>query len=60
VFLNKSIFNGGEVIYLTIKQGIVFHIFASSDELEVMRSKFFKVVPKDNSLDKKMLLHYNG
>jgi hypothetical protein len=26
-FLNKSIFNGRGVNYLTIKQGIVFHIF---------------------------------
>jgi hypothetical protein len=29
----QIIFNGGEVNYLTIKQGVVFHTFASSDVL---------------------------
>ncbi|MDR3092598.1 MAG: hypothetical protein LBU33_01630 [Endomicrobium sp.] len=63
-FLNKSIFNGGEVNYLTIKHNGVFHIFASSDVLEVM-SKFFKVVnsriiAKKQFPEQKVLLRYNG
>ncbi|MDR0820777.1 MAG: hypothetical protein LBN19_04640 [Endomicrobium sp.] len=63
-FLNKSIFNGGEVNYLTIKQDGVFHIFDSSDVLEVM-SKFFKVVnskaiAKGQFPEQKVLLRYNG
>lgn len=34
-FLNKSLFNGGEVNYLTVKQGGVFHVFLNRDVVDV-------------------------
>lgn len=35
-FLEKSIFNGGEVNYLTIKYNDVFHIFYNTDVIDVL------------------------
>lgn len=34
-FLGKSLFNGGEVNYLTVKQDDVFHIFLNKDVVQV-------------------------
>lgn len=34
-FFNKSLFNGGEVNYLTIKDNGLFHVFLNTDVLEV-------------------------
>lgn len=41
-FLNKSIFNNGEVDYLTVKHDDKFHIFLAEDVLDCM-SKHFEV-----------------
>ena len=35
-FFNKSLFNGGEVNYLTIKDNGIFHVFLSTDVLDVL------------------------
>jgi len=35
-FLNKSIFNGGEVNYLTVKHKGLFHVFYSNDVIKAM------------------------
>lgn len=37
-FLDKSIFNSGEVDFLAIKQGDIFHIFLNRDVVEVLSS----------------------
>lgn len=63
-FLNKSLFNGGEVNYLTIKQGGIFHVFLNrdvvdvfGDNLEVCNSRAILAgqMPEQN-----VLFRYNG
>ena len=39
-FLNKSLFNGGEVDYLTIKHDDVFHVFSSKEVIKVLGKEF--------------------
>lgn len=39
-FLHKSMFNWGEVDYLTIKHLWIYHVFAQKDILDVMQSNF--------------------
>lgn len=63
-FLNKSLFNGGEVNYLTVKQDGVFHIFlnkdvvdALGDSLEVCNSR---AIAAGQMPEQKVLLRYNG
>lgn len=63
-FLNKSLFNGGEVNYLTVKQGGVFHVFlnrdvidALGDNLEVCNSR---AISAGQMPEQKVLLRYNG
>src|SRR3989344_4285425 len=63
-FLNKSLFNGGEVNYLTIKQDGVFRVFlnkdvvdAFGDNLEVCNSK---AISAGQMPEQKVLLRYNG
>ena len=63
-FLNKSIFNGGEVNYLTVKHDEVFHVFINkdvvkvfSDNLEVCNSRALLV---GQMPEQKVLLRYEG
>ncbi len=35
-FMNKSLFNGGEVDYLTVKQDGIFHVFRNKDVIDVL------------------------
>ena len=63
-FLNKSLFNGGEVNYLTVKQDGVFHVFlnkdvidALGDNLEVCNSR---AISAGQMPEQKVLLRYNG
>lgn len=63
-FLNKSLFNGGEVNYLTVKQDGKFHIFLNKDvvdvfgeNLEVCNSKAISV---GHVAEQKVLFRYNG
>lgn len=63
-FLNKSLFNGGEVDYLTVKHDGRFHVFlnkdvviALGDNLEVCNSRAISV---GQMPEQKVLLRYNG
>jgi hypothetical protein len=63
-FLNKSLFNGGEVDYLTVKYRGMFHIFfnkdvldALCDNLEVCNSR---TISEGNVPEQKVLLKYKG
>lgn len=63
-FLGKSMFNGGEVDYLTIKQDGKFHVFyykevitAMSEKLEICNSK---AIAKGHTPEQKVLLRYEG
>ena len=63
-FLNKAMFNGGEVNYLTVKQNGQFHVFlnqdvlhAFSDNLEVCNSR---AITKNQTPEQKVLFRYNG
>ena len=63
-FLNKSIFNGGEVDYLTVKHEGKFHVFLNkdvvgvlSDNLEVCNSR---AISEGQIPEQKVLFRYNG
>lgn len=63
-FLNKSLFNGGEVNYLTVKQNNIFHVFLNRDVVNAF-TEFLEV---DNSKKRsegqmdaqKVVFKYNG
>jgi len=63
-FLNKSIFNGGEVNYLTVKHNGLFHVFhnqdvikAMSENLEVCNSR---AISAGQMPEQKVLFRYEG
>lgn len=63
-FLNKSLFNGGEVNYLTVKHDGKFHVFlnrdvvdAFGDNLEVANSR---AISAGQMPEQKVLLRYKG
>lgn len=63
-FLNKSLFNGGEVNYLTVKDKDRFHVFLNKDvidvlgdNLEVCNSRAISISQKP---EQKVLLRYKG
>jgi hypothetical protein len=63
-FLEKSLFNGKEVSYLTVKQDGVFHVFRNEDVvkifgkcLEVCNSRAISV---GQTPEQKVLFRYNG
>jgi hypothetical protein len=63
-FLNKSLFNGGEVNYLTVKHEGLFHVFLNqdviqvfSDNLEVCNSR---AITTSQTPEQKVLFRYNG
>lgn len=63
-FLNKALFNAGEVNYLTVKQNGVFHIFLNRDviklfgeHLEVTNSR---ALSKGQIPEQKVLFRYKG
>lgn len=62
-FINKSIFNGGEVNYFTIKYQNKFHIFENNDVVHCFGNNFTvensKARNKDQFDDQKVLLRYN-
>lgn len=62
--LNKSLFNGGEVNYLTVKHNDIFHVFyykdvtkTMSECLEVCNSRAISI---NQTPEQKVLLRYNG
>jgi hypothetical protein len=63
-FLNKSLFNGGEVNYLTVKHEEKFHVFLNRDvidifgnHLEVCNSRAISI---DQKPEQKVLFQYKG
>lgn len=64
VFLNKAFFNAGEVSYLTVKHDDQFHVFHSTDVLEVLANSLEIVNsiarnPSQTS-EQKVVLKYQG
>lgn len=65
-FLMKSIFNGGEVNYLTVVEGDEFHVFANTDVVSMMGEAFevrnSKANPKIPGQvdDQKVLFRYDN
>lgn len=63
-FINKSMFNGGEVDYLTVKMNDKYHVFSSkdvvtvfADAVEVVNSR---AITKTQTPEQKVLFKYNG
>lgn len=63
-FLMKSIFNGGEVNYLTILHEGVFHVFLNTDVVQLMGECFevvnSKAIKAGDVDDQKVLFRYEG
>jgi len=63
-FLNKSLFNGGEVNYLTVKQDGVFHVFLNKDVVDVLGDNLevcnSRAISAGQMPEQKVLLRYNG
>lgn len=63
-FINKSMFNGGEVDYLTVKHDGLFHIFYYKDVIEKMSGKLevcnSKAISMGQTLEQKVLFRYEG
>lgn len=63
-FLNKALFNGGEVNYLTIKHNGQFHVFLNSDVIQVLSDHLevcnSRAISKDQMPEQKVLLRYRG
>ncbi len=63
-FLDKSIFNSGEVDYLTVKYDELFHVFYCKDVLNVMCDNLevcnSRVISSGNVPEQKVLLRYKG
>lgn len=63
-FLNKSLFNGGEVNYLTVKQNGVFHVFLNRDVVDVLGDNAevcnSRAIAAGQMPEQKVLLRYGG
>jgi len=62
-FLMKSIFNGGEVNYLTVKDGDRYHVFRNRDVIRVMGEAFTvenSRAFKDGPPEQKVLFKHSG
>lgn len=63
-FLDKSIFNSGEVDYLTVKHKDLFHVFYCKDVLNVMCDNLevcnSKAISLSHVPEQKVLLRYKG
>lgn len=63
-FLNKALFNGGEVKYLTIKHDEAFHVFLNTDVIGVMSANLEVCNSKQKAAgqmsDQKVLFRYKG
>lgn len=63
-FLNKALFNGGEVKYLTVKEGGDFHVFLNRDVIDVFGDNLevcnSKAIAKDQMPEQKVLFRYKG
>ena len=63
-FLNKSLFNGGEVDYLTVKHDSKFHVFLNTDVIDVMEANLkvenSRAISKGQFPEQKVLFKYKG
>ena len=63
-FLMKSIFNGGEVNYLTILHEGMFHVFVNTDVVQAMGERFEVVNSRARNVgemdDQKVIFRYDG
>lgn len=63
-FLNKSLFNNGEVDYLTVKHNELFHIFYYKDVIKTMSEKLevcnSKAISAGQTPEQKVLFRYKG
>jgi hypothetical protein len=63
-FLNKSIFNGGEVNYLTVKHDGLFHVFYYQDVIKAMSENFevcnSRAISAGQKPEQKVLFRYKG
>lgn len=63
-FMNKSIFNGGEVDYLTVKHDGLFHVFYYKDVIEKMSEKLevcnSRAISAGQTPEQKVLFRYKG
>lgn len=63
-FISKSLFNSGEVGYLTAKHDGVFHVFLNKDVVEMLGSCLevcnSKALSASNTPEQKVLFRYNG
>ena len=63
-FLNKSLFNGGEVNYLTIKHEEKFHVFLNKDVIDIFGNNLevcnSRAITLNQKPEQKVLLRYNG
>ena len=63
-FLNKSLFNGGEVNYLTVKHDGLFHVFLNQDVINVFSENFevcnSRAISAGQVPEQKVIFRYNG
>jgi hypothetical protein len=63
-FLNKSLFNGGEVNYLTVKHEGLFHVFLNQDVIRVLSDNLeicnSRAITTGQTPEQKVLFRYNG
>ena len=63
-FFNKSLFNGGEVNYLTIKHDGKFHVFLSDDVLDVFSTNLkvanSRAISAGQIAEQKVIFQYKG
>lgn len=63
-FINKSMFNGGEVNYLTIRHEDKYHVFLSKDVVEVFADAVevtnSKAIAKNQVPEQKVIFKYQG
>jgi len=63
-FFNKSLFNGGEVNYLTVKDSGVFHVFLNDDVINVLNGNLTvansKALRQGDVAEQKVLFKYKG
>jgi hypothetical protein len=63
-FLNKSLFNGGEVNYLTVKHNGIFHVFINKDVIDMFGNYLeicnSRAISSGQVPEQKVLFRYGG
>lgn len=63
-FFNKALFNGGEVNYLTIKYGGIFHVFLNEDVIDALSTNFevanSRAISAGQVAEQKVIFRYGG